>query len=112
MQPGRWRITARAEMPGMPVAMPAVTRITCYSEKDIADNKTVPATRPDCTREYYRVRGNTVSWKMTCRGRGKPATMTGSITSTGTSYEGKMITESASGKMVTILSGTRIGSCN
>lgn len=112
MQPGKWRITTKIEMAGMPTTIPPVTHTICYSKKDIKQHKAVPLTHPNCTREYYRVEGNTMLWKMACRGKGAPVTMTGKMTSTGTSYRSKMTTESAHGRMVTILSGTRIGNCN
>ncbi len=111
MQPGKWLITTKMEIPGMPVAMPPRTVPVCYSKKDIENKKVIPA-RKGCDMKNYKVNGDTVSWKMVCSGKGGPTTMTGEMISKGTSYTGNMTTVMPGGrKMTTHISGKRIGDC-
>ncbi|MDA8381714.1 MAG: DUF3617 family protein [Betaproteobacteria bacterium] len=111
MQPGEWAITTRMEIAGMPMTMPPMTQRFCYSKQEVQEHATVPAQRPNCTREYYHVSGSTVSWKMTCHTNGSVQTMIGTFTMTGTAYDGTMTTEAEGRKMVSHISGKRLGEC-
>ena len=112
MQPGKWLITTRMEMPGMPVSIPPQTHTYCYSKEDIQNKKSVPSARKGCDMKNYRVNGNTVSWEMVCKGKGGTSTTTGEMTSTGTSYKGTMTTLMPGGrKMVAKINGKRLGDC-
>ncbi len=113
MEPGKWMITSRMEMTGVPFAMPASTITVCYSKKDIEDKKAVPPAGKKCDMKRYSASGNTVAWKMACKGKNGGLTTTGEMTFTGTSYEGKMTTVMPGGReVVTKISGKRVGDCN
>ena len=110
MKPGKWMITSKTERAGMPFAMPSRTITTCYSKKDIKEKKAVPPAGKQCDMKHYSASGNTVKWEMVCKGG---LTSTGEMTSTETSYTGKMTTVMPGNrKMVTKISGKWVGACN
>ena len=112
MQPGKWLVTTKTEMPGSSFATPQFTHVYCYSKEDIKGKKTVPGIRKGCDMPSYKTSGDTVSWKMVCKGKGGAETVTGRMTSTGTAYNGTMEMTMPGGRtMITRISGTRLGDC-
>ncbi len=85
MQDGQWEITTTTEMQGMPAGMmKPYTFTTCLTQKDpVAKQKDMPA---ECKMQDLKTVGNTVSWAMVC----PDATSKGSITYSGTTYDGQV----------------------
>ncbi len=116
IQPGQWKVTSTMRMPpGVPFTPPPTTRVMCYSKKDIDSGKALHKIPGKCHEDSYQVKGNTVSWKISCKtkGRGGPLTMIGKLTSaSGTSYE-ETVTNEQGGRVVggMKISGKRVGNC-
>lgn len=109
-----WEITTRFEMVGMPMQMPAQTSQMCI-KKDRAQRPESHIPRDDkCKTTKFTTRGNTVSYEMECTGD-EPMTGSGEITSTPTSYEGKMRMQTRRrGESVDMrqnFQGRKIGAC-
>ena len=108
MKPGKWLITATTKMPGLPYPIPPVSRMLCYSSADVRNNKAIPSARKGCYMKYYRITGSSMVWKMVCKDN---ATITGEMTSTGSTYQANMTSESAGRKFITNVTGRRVGAC-
>ena len=105
-------VTTKMEMPGMPMAMPALTHRVCIA-KGGKDDEYVPR-REGCRVEDSKRSGNKVSYKMVCTGK-DPMTIAGETTFAANAYEGRM---AMSGKMDgqpvqmnQTYSGKRMGDC-
>lgn len=112
IQDGLWEVTARMEMPGAPMAMPPVRVSYCLTR----DNPVPPAAQgQQCRLVRSSTQGDTVSWTMQCRGPEGEGESTGQITYRGTTFDGEATTVMKAGdetmKMVTRMSGQRIGAC-
>lgn len=111
MNPGKWEITTKAEMSGMPLQ--SMTHTQCITNDDL-----VPVsedTSQECQITGTRISGDTVSWKMTCSGQdGGGMDGTGQVTYQGNSMYGSMnMTSKPHGaKMRNTFSGRRIGNCD
>jgi hypothetical protein len=110
MNPGKWEITTKTEMAGMPPQ--SMTHTQCITNNDL-----VPMSK-DASRECQvtdiQTKGNAVSWKMTCGGQGGSMEGTGQITYHGDSMQGTMqMTIAPYGTQVkNTISGRRIGDCD
>ncbi|MBN1625698.1 MAG: DUF3617 family protein [Deltaproteobacteria bacterium] len=109
MDPGKWEITTKTEMAGMPPQ--SVTHEQCITNNDL-----VPVSgdaNQECQVEDTQINGDTVSWKITCGGQGGGMTGTGKITYNGDSMNGEMnMTIAPYGTQVkNTISGRRIGDC-
>jgi len=115
MRPGRWEVTVQMEMPGMPMAMPAMKNTQCVTQQQIdSPNRGLP-TGPnknpnDCKISDYKVSGSTVSWAMACTGQ-TAMTGTGELRFTGDAYEGLMKMMMDQQQMTMKMSGKRLGDC-
>ena len=111
MQEGKWQITTRTEMPGMSMSMPAVTHTQCLTKKDLVPKDSQQGN--ECKVTDTKVVGNTVTWTIKCHGHGGAATGTGRITYSGNSFEGafEMVTDQSNMKMISRMSGHRLGDC-
>lgn len=114
MQDGRWEVTSRTEMEGMPMTIPPSTHTTCLTR-----DKPVPeGPRPDqqCKTMQSRVEGDTVSWTIQCRNAEGEMDGTGRLTYRGTTFDGHSTITVKSGtdrmKMNIRMTGKRIGPCN
>lgn len=109
MKEGLWEITSKVNVPGM--QLPAHTVTQCLTSQDLVPKSSQPNT--ECRITDSKVVGDTVSWTMKCSGQGGEMTATGRITYHGDSFNGSMeMTMSDGGmKMVTTMSGRRIGDC-
>jgi hypothetical protein len=71
MQEGKWEISVKMDMPGMPFPMPPMVTTHCYSKEDVKDTtKTLPSSskkKDDCEVKDMKVNGNKVTWKMQCK---------------------------------------------
>ncbi len=107
-----WDVTMKMEMPGMPMAMPAQTYQSCL-KKDRKGEDTIPQ-QENCRTTDVRTVGNKVTFAMECTGK-DPMTGRGEITSTPTSYDGKMQVKSTRRgqemEMTQTFSGKKVGAC-
>ena len=111
--PGRYEITSKVEMPGMPSSTPPQTTTQCMTKQDPLPTKNVAS--QDCKVTDLVTKGNTVSWKMECNQQGQKMKSTGQITYNGENFEGTIKTDLGpqAGNMIitTVISGKRIGDC-
>ncbi|MDF1593416.1 MAG: DUF3617 family protein [Desulfobacterales bacterium] len=113
-KPGKYEITVKMEMPGIPGGMPPQTMVQCLNEKN-----PVPDSSPDaqgCKMANMRTKGNTVTYTVNCPQQGMDAKMTGEMTYKGDSFEGttkmSMGPEAGSMTVITVVKGRRIGKCD
>jgi len=106
---GQWEITVKMEIPGMPMAMPAVTNMQCLTTKDHVPWKTQQSDA--CKLSDSKTKGNTVYWTVKCGGQ-NASTTTGEITYSGDTFEGVMNIETAGApQMTSHIKGKRVGPC-
>lgn len=103
-----WDMTAKMEMPGMPMAMPAMKSKTCIPKNGAYAPK---QDNQDCQESDVRVSGNTIRWKMRCTGK-EPMEGSGEMTRTADMLKGTIKINSRQGEMTQILDGKRIGTCD
>lgn len=107
-----WEMTVKMEMPGMPMALPDQTSQVCV-RKGRKDADLVPQ-NDECTMTDVRTSGNRTTFAMVCKGD-PPMSGTGDITSTPTSYHGRIAVRSTRrGEEMTMtqtFTGKRIGTC-
>lgn len=117
MQEGKWEISMKMEMPGMPFAMPPITVTHCYTKEDVKDSKkTIPSAsdkKDDCVTKDVKVEGNKVTWKVQCK---DGSTGSGEMVHKQNSYTGKMTMETVDKKQGKTkstynMSGKRVGDC-
>lgn len=110
MNPGKWEITTKTEMTGLPTH--SMTHTQCITSDD-----QVPVSTDDsseCEITDVKTSGDTVSWKMTCRAEGGGMDGVGQVTYKGDSMQGTMtMTMRPQGtQMKNTFSGRRIGECD
>ncbi len=112
-QPGKYEITSKVEMPGMPGSIPPQTAIHCLTEQD-----PVPNQNPEdqnCKILDMQEKDNTITWKMECDQQGQKITSTGSMTYKGDSFEGTILTnmgpQAGNMTMTTVITGQRLADC-
>jgi len=113
MHPGRWEVTSRIEMSGLPMQMPAQTRTICVSNQNAGQPPI--ATDGSCTFSNYQISSNSATWHMSCSGQ---ANMTGDgrIDFSGDTYTGGSVMnmEISPGQSMQVrmnYSGRRVGDC-
>ncbi len=111
---GKWEITSKVEMKGMPMEMPAVKTTMCLDNKNAVPQK--PERNQDCKMISNKIEGNTVTWVMQCRDKnGDTIDSSGRITYKGTSFDGNVETDMSGrrGKqhISQKMTGKRIGDC-
>lgn len=111
MQEGKWEITTKMEMPGMPMNMPPMTHTQCLTKEDLVPQSSQSG--DDCKITNIEVSGNTVTWVMQCNGQGGETKGTGEIIYSGTSFKGtiKLIMVQSNMQMTNHIKGSRIGDC-
>jgi len=110
MNPGKWEITTKTEMAGMPTQ--SMTHTQCITNEDL-----VPMSEDanqECQVTDIKIKGNTVSWKIKCSGQGGQMDGTGQVTYLGDTMNGTMIMniKSYGTQVKNTLSGRRIGKCD
>lgn len=110
MNPGKWEITTKTEMAGMPAQ--SITHTQCIKNDDL-----VPMSNDanqNCQVKNIKTSGDTVSWEITCGGQGGQMDGTGEVTYNGDTMEGKMemTIKGMDTKVKNTLSGKRIGPCD
>ncbi|MBW1893021.1 MAG: DUF3617 family protein [Deltaproteobacteria bacterium] len=106
---GKWEMTTKMEMAGMPMEMPAVTHTQCLTKKDL-----VPQNAPDdqkCEPVKTKINGNTVTWTINCNSEGGPAKGSGKITYSGDSFKGTVKMKQGGMDMTSHITGKYIGKC-
>ena len=88
LEEGNWEITTKMEMAGMPFAMPPMKHNQCMTKKDAVPDSSQKG--EDCTVTDQKITGDTVSWRVQCKGRNGTTDGEGKITYAGKSYEGAM----------------------
>ncbi|WP_432820881.1 DUF3617 domain-containing protein [Trichloromonas sp.] len=110
MQEGLWEITTTTEMPGVPFQIPPMTFTQCITQQDLVPQNEEPDS--ECTLTDQRTDGNTVSWRIVCKGEGGSSRGEGKVTYHGDSFEGDMKMSMDQGmQMVNHMQGRRIGAC-
>ena len=113
-QPGKWQITSKVEMPGMPVSMPPMTVTQCMTDQEPVPAKS--AQGQACEVSEMNSDGNTVIWKMKCSDPAGGSEGSGHITYDGDTFSGSIETKvggPGSGMVVTTqVSGKRLGNCD
>lgn len=116
MEEGLWEITSKAEIPGMPFAMPEVKHTQCLTQEDLFPQGQSQMNQ-DCKMTTSDVTGNTASWTMVCLQQGMRNKTSGKITYNGTSFDGVMKTQASDPKgdgmmdMTTTMRGKHLGAC-
>ncbi len=109
-----WEVTTRAEMAGMPMQMPAQTSQVCLRKDRSQKPESHIPNDEKCKTTNFQVAGNRVTFTVECTGD-EPMTGRGDITSTPTSYEGKMEMKTTrrgqSMEMKQAFSGRKVGAC-
>jgi hypothetical protein len=112
MKEGKWQMTTKMEMAGMPMEMPAVTYTQCLTNKNfVPQNSTSSQGDKECEPVNTKVEGNTVTWTVKCTGEGEPFTGSGKITYSGDSFKGVMKMKQGGMDMTSHISGKYIGEC-
>ncbi len=108
---GKYEITTKMEMPGMPVAMPPQKHTQCITKKDLIPQKTEET--KDCVITDQKTSGNTVSWKSECKTEAGTSNGTGKITYKNDTFQGEVTITmpQMNMKMTSTMSGRRIGPC-
>lgn len=114
MQDGKWEITTKTEMQGMPMTMPATKFTQCITKKDAVPQK--PEKGQDCKITGTKVAGNTVTWTMQCKTKEGVIDSSGKITYKNDAFDGTVnmtMDNTGSGKMQMTqhMTGKRIGDC-
>jgi len=113
LNPGKYEITSRVKMAGMPGEMPPQTITQCLTKQDKVPGASAGA--QGCKITEMKTEGNSVIYKMECQQNGTTVKCDGKITYKGDSFEGTTQTHMgpAAGNMTitTIISGKRIGNC-
>jgi hypothetical protein len=115
MHEGLWEITTRMEMQGMPMKMPARKHTQCLTKKNMLKTM-VPKEQneeEECKITDTKIRGNTVTWTMKCSGE-DAMQMIGKTTYHGDTFDGTITmisNDQEEEKMITHISGRRIGEC-
>lgn len=114
MEEGNWDVVVKMEMVGMPFTMPPVQTSQCVTSKDVVPDMS----RPDqeCIVRDQKVVGDTVTWKVQCKGAQGTLDGEGRIKYAGRTYAGEMqarMTERG-GQAMTIkytMNGRHTGPC-
>lgn len=114
MQDGKWEITTKTEMQGMPMAMPATKFTQCMTKKDTVPQK--PEKGQDCKITSTKVSGDIVTWTMQCKTKEGIIDSSGKITYKNDAFDGTVnmtmdYTGSGKMQMTMIMTGKRIGEC-
>jgi hypothetical protein len=113
LQEGRYEITSKVEMTGMPMAIPPTTITECLTPQDPVPDQT--AEGQPCRIINMETRSNTVTWEMECDQQGQTMKSNGKMVYRGDRFEGTVDTQmgpqAGNMKMVTTVNGKRIGPC-
>jgi len=114
IEEGNWEITVKMEIPGMPMAMPPITRSQCVTQKNAVPDTSQPG--QTCVVKEQKVSGETVTWRTECKGREGTVDGEGRIKYAGKSYSGTMLAKMSppGGEAMTVnyqMQGRHTGPC-
>ena len=114
MQEGNWEVTMKMEMVGMPFPMPPTKVNQCVTKKDLVPD--MSQRDQNCIVNDQKVTGDTLTWRMQCKGAQGTMDGEGRIKYSGDTYEGEMQANMTdkSGKAMTIkytMHGKHTGAC-
>ncbi len=113
LKEGKWEVTTKMEMPGMPMQLPAFTYTQCITKSDLVpENKQQQQQNENCDAVDVKTSGNTVTWSTKCKGDNGDTTGTGTITYAGDSFTGNMKVNQGGMEMTTKMNGKYIGKCD
>lgn len=116
MRPGKWEITGKTEMTGMPMQMqiPETTFSSCIKEEDL-DQPFFGEKEQNCKFSETGKSGNSRAWRLECIEDGGKMTGTGEFTFNKDTYSGvmkmNMQRDGQSMNMTVRYTGKRIGDC-
>jgi hypothetical protein len=110
MKEGKWEITMKMEMPGMPMEMPPFTHTQCLTKKDFIPNSSEKD--QECSAVNVKTSGNTTSWSTKCKGQDGTVSGTGTITYKGKTFTGTMKVKQGGMEMTTRMNGKYLGKCD
>jgi len=93
MAEGKWEVTGKMTMEGLPFRMPAVpiSYSQCLTKKDLVPQQ--KEQNKDCKLVSQKIQGNIVTWVGSCVDKdGNKTDSTGTITYKGSSFDGKIDT--------------------
>ena len=106
-----WETTAQAEIPGMPVKLPAYTAKYCAKETWTQPPETSQDSSDNCRTTSFEQTPTQVKWSMTCDA--PPMTGDGEINFDGTdAYAGVVRMNAEQVSMTINLTGKKIGTCD
>jgi hypothetical protein len=112
-QEGKWEITTRMEMPGMPFTPPPMTFQQCLTGEKAVPQKEEPGQK--CKMVEQKISGNTVNWTVRCKSSRGTSEARGEVIYEGDRMKGTTrITSNEGGEQMTMTShmkGHRIGPC-
>lgn len=113
LESGKYQITSKVEMAGMPGSMPPQTSVQCLTANDPVPNDSASA--QGCTITEMNTVGNKVTYTMECNQQGMKVNSTGEIIYKGKSFEGtsrmKMGASAGGMTITTKTTGKWIGKC-
>ncbi|RJP77467.1 MAG: DUF3617 family protein [Desulfobacteraceae bacterium] len=112
LKEGKWEITTKMEMPGMPMEMPAFTHTQCMTNNDFLPENTQQQQSEDCDAVDVKTSGNTVTWSTKCKGEDGDIIGTGTMTYKGDTFTGTMKVNQGGMVMTTKMNGKYIGKCD
>ena len=114
LTPGKYEITSKVDMPGMPGGMPPTTITQCLTEQDPVPHTSAGA--KGCKITNMTTEGDTVKYALVCKQQGMESKSSGEMTYKGETFYGTTQTKmGSSGDGMTIttkISGKRIGECD
>jgi hypothetical protein len=108
---GLWKVTAKIELPGIPMAIPPAVKTECLDK-----NRLIPKTGKvenchDCKIIKVDIKDNTVKWHEECDSPEGKVIVDGEIVYSGDSYKGTIQIKQGNTRMVNKISGKYIGPC-
>ena len=107
---GKWEITTKMEIPGMPAQMSSRTYTHCLTEENMVPQQEEPG--KECKMVNSQVNGNTIIWQMTCQTPEGPSVLDGTVTYNGDSMTGVIKIRQVGINMTQRMSGRWLGPCD
>ena len=114
LKPGKYQITSKVNMPGMPGGMPPQTITQCMTEQDPVPHTSAGAN--GCKITNMTTEGDTVKYTLVCEQQGMQSESNGEMTYKGETFYGTTQTKmgpSGGGMTITTkINAKRIGKCD
>lgn len=109
MKEGKWQVSSKMEMVGMPMQIPSQTYTYCLTKKDMVPRQENPD--QSCKMIKTSVNDSSVSWQMECSTPQGPSNIDGKITYKGDTFDGVIKVRQAGMVMTQRMNGKWIGKC-